>query len=125
MATSVVAAASWTWPARRASRSRSAGPATKDGNPTTGRPPLTGQALVTQLGGHRGYGMAVMLDVLAGVLSGRAVHGGMLGVEPWRRWHGPVLPDDRRHAVHAAGPVQAHGWTRLIDQIHQSPKSRA
>ncbi len=51
----------------------------KDGNPTTDPVAARGGSL-EPLGGPKGYGMAVMLDVLAGVLSGGRF-GGMLGTE--------------------------------------------
>src|SRR5215207_2396152 len=51
----------------------------KDGNPTTD--PVAARAgALEPVGGYKGYGMAVMLDVLAGVLSGGRF-GGMLGTD--------------------------------------------
>src|SRR5215216_4320308 len=51
-----------------------------DGNPTDD-PARAREGSLEPLGGPKGYGMAVMLDVLAGVLSGGRF-GGMLGVAP-------------------------------------------
>src|SRR3954452_14894759 len=54
----------------------------KDGNPTTDAVAAR-QGFLEPLGGPKGYGMAVMLDVLAGVLSGGRF-GGMLGTDEGR-----------------------------------------
>ncbi len=90
------------------------------GNPTTDPVAARGGSL-EPLGGPKGYGMAVMLDVLAGVLSGGRF-GGMLGDEGDRRSSSQfflTLAVDR-----FLPPEQfRQRMDEVIDQIHQSPKA--
>ena len=101
----------------------------KDGNPTT-EPVAARAGSLEPVGDYKGYGMAVMLDVLAGVLSGGRF-GGMLGTEAARS----VEPG----AVAARGEMGQFFMTfdverfmpieqfkarmdELIDQIHACPR---
>ena len=92
----------------------------KDGNPTTD--PVAARAgSLEPLGGPKGYGMALMLDVLAGVLSGGRF-GGMLGVDPDR---GGMAQFFMTIDVTRFMPMEQFKarMDELIDQIHESPKS--
>ena len=89
------------------------------GNPTTDPVAARGGSL-EPLGGYKGVGLAIMLDVLAGVLSGGRF-GGMLGDEPGRSSSSQfflTLKVDRFMPLD-----QFKGrMEELIDQIHESPK---
>ena len=89
------------------------------GNPTTDPVAARGGSL-EPLGGYKGVGLAIMLDVLAGVLSGGRF-GGMLGDEQGRSSSSQfffTLKVDRFMPLD-----QFKGrMDELIDQIHQSPK---
>ena len=90
------------------------------GNPTTDPVAARGGSL-EPLGGPKGYGMAVMLDVLAGVLSGGRF-GGMLGDEGDRRSSSQFF---LTLAVDRYMPLDQFTarMDEVIDQIHASPKS--
>jgi LDH2 family malate/lactate/ureidoglycolate dehydrogenase len=92
----------------------------KDGNPTTD-PVAARQGSLEPLGGPKGYGMAVMLDVLAGVLSGGRF-GGMLGTEGDRggmaQFFLTIDPTRFMPLDQFKGRMD-----EVIDQIHESPKS--
>lgn len=92
----------------------------KDGNPTTD-PVAARQGSLEPLGGPKGYGMAVMLDVLAGVLSGGRF-GGMLGDEPGR---GGMAQFFLTLDVARFMPLDQFiaRMDELIDQIHACPKA--
>ena len=92
----------------------------KDGNPTTD--PVAARAgSLEPLGGPKGYGMALMLDVLAGVLSGGRF-GGMLGVDPDL---GGMAQFFMTIDVTRFMPMEQFKarMDELIDQIHESPKA--
>lgn len=92
----------------------------KDGNPTTD--PVAARAgSLEPLGGPKGYGMAVMLDVLAGVLSGGRF-GGMLGVEPGRGGMAQFFMTIDVTRFMPLDQFKAR-MDELIDQIHESPKA--
>lgn len=92
----------------------------KDGNPTTD--PVAARAgSLEPLGGPKGYGMAVMLDVLAGVLSGGRF-GGMLGLNPGESGMGQFFMTIDVTRFMALDQFKAR-MDELIDQIHQSPKA--
>ena len=92
----------------------------KDGNPTTD--PVAARAgSLEPLGGPKGYGMAVMLDVLAGVLSGGRF-GGMLGTEPGESGMGQFFLTIDVTRFMPLDQFKAR-MDALIDQIHESPKS--
>jgi len=92
----------------------------KDGNPTTD-PVAARQGSLEPVGGPKGYGMAVMLDVLAGVLSGGRF-GGMLGVEPGRGGMSPFFMTIDSTLFMSLDQFKAR-MDELIDQIHECPKS--
>ena len=71
--------------------------------------------------GPKGYGMAVMLDVLAGVLSGGRF-GGMLGVEPGR---GGMAQFFMTIDISRFMPLDQFKtrMDELIDQVHDCPKA--
>jgi LDH2 family malate/lactate/ureidoglycolate dehydrogenase len=92
----------------------------KDGNRTTD--PVAARAgSLEPLGGPKGYGMAVMLDVLAGVLSGGRF-GGMLGDEAGRSSSSQFF---LTLAVDRFMPVEQFTarMDAVIDQIQQSPRA--
>lgn len=102
----------------------------KDGNPTTD--PVAARAgSLEPVGDYKGYGMAVMLDVLAGVLSGGRF-GGMLGVgssgsveagaPPARGEMGQFFMTFDVQRFMPLDQFKAR-MDELIDQIHESPKS--
>jgi LDH2 family malate/lactate/ureidoglycolate dehydrogenase len=92
----------------------------KDGNPTTD--PVAARAgSLEPLGGPKGYGMAVMLDVLAGVLSGGRF-GGMLGTDDGRGGMAQFFMTIDVTRFMPLDQFKAR-LDELIDQIHQSPKS--
>ncbi|MGE3272316.1 MAG: Ldh family oxidoreductase [Chloroflexota bacterium] len=91
-----------------------------DGNPTTD--PVAARAgSLEPVGGHKGLALAVMLDVLAGVLSGGRF-GGMLGTEPGR---GEMAQFFLTVDITRFMPMDQFlaRMDELIDQIHNSPKS--
>lgn len=91
----------------------------KDGNPTTD--PVAARAgLLEPLGGPKGYGMALMLDVLAGVLSGGRF-GGMLGVQPGEAGMGQFFMTIDVTRFMSLDTFKGR-MDELIDQIHNSPK---
>lgn len=92
----------------------------KDGNPTTD--PVAARAgSLEPLGGPKGYGMAVMLDVLAGVLSGGRF-GGMLGTDKDRAGMAQFFLTVDVTRFMPLDQFKAR-MDELIDQIHQSPKA--
>jgi LDH2 family malate/lactate/ureidoglycolate dehydrogenase len=92
----------------------------KDGNPTTD--PVAARAgSLEPLGGPKGYGMAVMLDVLAGVLSGGRF-GGMLGLNPGESGMGQFFLTIDVTRFMPLAQFKAR-MDELIDQIHASPKA--
>jgi LDH2 family malate/lactate/ureidoglycolate dehydrogenase len=92
----------------------------KDGNPTTD--PVAARAgSLEPLGGPKGYGMALMLDVLAGVLSGGRF-GGMLGTDDGRGGMAQFFMTIDVTRFMPLDQFKAR-MDELIDQIHQSPKS--
>src|SRR3954465_14620585 len=87
----------------------------KDGNPTTD--PVAARAgALEPVGGYKGYGMAIMLDVLAGVLSGGRF-GGMLGVQPGEGGMGQFFLTIDVTRFMPMGQFKAR-MNELIDQIH-------
>jgi LDH2 family malate/lactate/ureidoglycolate dehydrogenase len=102
----------------------------KDGNPTTD--PVAARAgSLEAVGDYKGYGMAVMLDVLAGVLSGGRF-GGMLGIEAGRGVEAGAPPARGEMGqffmtfnVERFMPLEMFKarMDELIDQIHASPKA--
>ena len=87
----------------------------KDGNPTTD-PAAAREGWLEPLGGPKGYGLAVMLDVLAGVLSGGRFGAG-LGEKGSAQFFmtidvGRFQPLDQ---------FKAH-MDELIDQLHDCPR---
>ena len=102
----------------------------KDGNPTTD--PVAARAgSLEPVGDYKGYGMAIMLDVLAGVLSGGRF-GGMLGVKPGLGEmpgavpaHGEMGQFFMTFDVQRFMPLDEFKarMDELIDQIHVSPKA--
>jgi LDH2 family malate/lactate/ureidoglycolate dehydrogenase len=89
----------------------------KDGNPTTD--PVAARAgFLEPLGGPKGYGMAVMLDVLAGVLSGGRF-GGMLGAPEGGMGQFFMTIDVTRFMPMEQFKAR---MDELIDQIHASEK---
>jgi LDH2 family malate/lactate/ureidoglycolate dehydrogenase len=87
-----------------------------DGNPTSDPVAARGGSL-EPLGGPKGYGMAVMLDVLAGVLSGGRF-GGMLGEGRFGQFFLTI-------AVERFMPLEEfkERMDQLIDQLHGSPRA--
>jgi LDH2 family malate/lactate/ureidoglycolate dehydrogenase len=92
----------------------------KDGNPTTD-PIAARQGSLEPVGGHKGLALAVMLDVLAGVLSGGRF-GGMLGTDAGR---GGMAQFFLTIDVTRFMPLDQFTarMDELIDQIHESPKA--
>jgi LDH2 family malate/lactate/ureidoglycolate dehydrogenase len=91
----------------------------KDGNPTTD--PVAARAgSLEPVGGHKGLALAVMLDVLAGVLSGGRF-GGMLGLEPGESGMGQFFLTIDVTRFMPMDTFKAR-MDELIDQIHNSPK---
>ncbi len=92
----------------------------KDGNPTTD--PVAARAgSLEPVGGHKGLALAVMLDVLAGVLSGGRF-GGMLGTQPGESGMGQFFLTIDVTRFMPMDIFKAR-MDELIDQIHTSPKS--
>jgi LDH2 family malate/lactate/ureidoglycolate dehydrogenase len=92
----------------------------KDGNPTTD--PVAARAgALEPLGGPKGYGMALMLDVLAGVLSGGRF-GGMLGTEPGEGGMAQFFLTIDVTRFMPLDQFKAR-MDELIDQIHNSEKA--
>lgn len=91
-----------------------------NGNPTTD-PAIARQGSLEPVGGHKGLALAVMFDVLAGVLSGGRF-GGMLGTDPARAEMDQffLTLDPSRFM-----PLEQFKdrMDELIDQIHQSPRA--
>jgi LDH2 family malate/lactate/ureidoglycolate dehydrogenase len=92
----------------------------KDGNPTTD-PAAAREGSLEPLGGPKGYGMAVMLDVLAGVLSGGRF-GGMLGTDPGRGGMAQFFLTIDVTRFMPMDQFKAR-MDELIDQIHACPKA--
>lgn len=92
----------------------------KDGNPTTD-PVAARQGSLEPLGGPKGYGMAIMLDILAGVLSGGRF-GGMLGDEPGRSGMAQFFLTLDVERFMPLDQFKAR-MNELIDQIHACPKA--
>jgi len=92
----------------------------KDGNPTTD-PVAARQGFLEPLGGPKGYGMAVMLDVLAGVLSGGRF-GGMLGTDEGRGGMAQFFMTVDVQRFIPLDQFKAR-MDQLIDQIHDCPKA--
>jgi LDH2 family malate/lactate/ureidoglycolate dehydrogenase len=91
----------------------------KDGNPTTD--PVAARAgSLEPVGGHKGLALAVMLDVLAGVLSGGRF-GGMLGVDKGESGMGQFFLTIDVTRFMPLDTFKAR-MDELIDQIHTSPK---
>ena len=91
----------------------------KDGNPTTD--PVAARAgSLEPVGGHKGLALAVMLDVLAGVLSGGRF-GGMLGTLPGESGMGQFFLTIDVTRFMPMDTFKAR-MDELIDQIHNSPK---
>ncbi|MFN8634128.1 MAG: Ldh family oxidoreductase [Chloroflexota bacterium] len=89
----------------------------KDGNPTTD--PVEARAgTLEPVGGYKGYGLAVMLDVLAGVLSGGRF-GGMLGAPEGGMGQFFMTVDVTRFMPLDTFKAR---MDELIDQIHASEK---
>src|SRR5215210_1029133 len=92
----------------------------KDGNPTTD--PVAARAgSLEPVGGHKGLALAVMLDVLAGVLSGGRF-GGMLGVKPGESGMGQFFLTIDVQRFMPLDQFKAR-MDELIDQIHDCPKA--
>jgi len=92
----------------------------KDGNPTTD--PVAARAgSLEPVGDHKGVGMAIMLDVLAGVLSGGRF-GGMLGVEPGRGGMAQFFMTIDVARFMPLDQFKAR-MDELIDQVHDCPKA--
>lgn len=87
-----------------------------EGTPTTDPVAARGGSL-EPLGGPKGYGMALMLDVLAGVLSGGRF-GGMLGEGRFGQFF--LTLDVERYQPLDAFKAR---MDQLIDQIHASPRA--
>jgi LDH2 family malate/lactate/ureidoglycolate dehydrogenase len=92
----------------------------KDGNPTTD-PVAARQGSLEPVGGYKGYGMAIMLDVLAGVLSGGRF-GGMLGTEGGHGGMGQFFMTIDVSRFMPLDQFKAR-MDELIDQIHASEKA--
>jgi len=92
----------------------------KDGNPTTD--PVAARAgSLEPVGGHKGLALAVMLDVLAGVLSGGRF-GGMLGTDDGQGGMAQFFMTIDVTRFMPMDQFKAR-MDELIDQIHQSPKA--
>src|SRR5262245_7298079 len=86
------------------------------GNPTTD-PGAARQGALEPLGGPKGYGMAIMLDVLAGVLSGGRFGAGLGG--PGSGQFFLTISVERFMPL---GEFKAR-MEQLIDQLHACPRA--
>lgn len=97
-----------------------------DGQPTNdpSRFPLEGALM--PLGGHKGYGLALLIESLSALLSGAAM---TWGVRSWSH-HDPTLPTQHGAAFLAIDPavISPEGGfeervSSLIDEIHAAPRA--
>jgi LDH2 family malate/lactate/ureidoglycolate dehydrogenase len=95
-----------------------------DGSPTRDGSLYPSQASLAPMGGHKGYGIGLLIEVLSGVLSGAAV------TRQIRSWifDDPALPTNHGAAFLAidiesivASVEFAKRMTALMEEIHQSP----
>jgi len=92
-----------------------------EGNPTTD--PVAARAgSLEPVGDHKGVGMAIMLDVLAGVLSGGRF-GGMLGVDPGRGGMAQFFMTIDVTRFMSLDQFKAR-MDELIDQVHECPRAQ-
>jgi ureidoglycolate dehydrogenase (NAD+) len=98
----------------------------RDGRPTTDPSQFLGGGALLPMGGHKGYGLALLIESLSGILSGAAITWGirswMLADASLPTEHGAaflaidpkcIAPEGKFHSV-----VDA-----LIDEIHAAPKA--
>ena len=98
----------------------------EDGLPTTDPASYMVTSVLAPMTGHKGYGLAVMVEVLAAVLSGAGVTNevqGWLGdsLEPTNEGHGFIAIDVG--AMMPIGQFKSR-MDRMIRQIKQSPKAK-
>jgi len=85
-----------------------------DGRPTTD-PQAAVAGLLLPAAGHKGYGLALMLDVLTGVLSGGAFGQGVKGL-----YADPSVPNDCAHLLMAIDPEPFGGsdvFAARVDEL--------
>lgn len=95
-----------------------------DGRPTTDASLFPGQAALAPFAGHKGYGIALLIEILAGVLPGAAI---TWGVGSWMT-SDATLPTGHGGAflaIDVASLMPAGAFERrvdaLIDEIHAAP----
>ena len=116
MATSVVAGGKLDVAAIRGQKIPPGWATDLDGNPTDD-PVTARKGLLLPVGGPKGYGLAVMLDVLAGVLTG-ARFGGGLGIPGSGQFFLAIQVDGFMPIAEFRDRMD-----QLIDQIHQSRRA--
>ena len=89
--------------ARRAGRSPRAGRSTRAGAPTTDADAALAGALLP-FGGHKGSGLAILLELLAGPLAG-----GNMAAETTDMWVDPSYRMGTGHLLWVVDPVGLHG----------------
>lgn len=97
-----------------------------DGRPTTDPSGYPDVGALQPAAGHKGYGIALLIETLAGVLSGAAV---TWGVGTWM-WDDGTQPTNHGAAFLAFDPsalMPAAGFARrleaLVDEIHAAPRA--
>jgi ureidoglycolate dehydrogenase (NAD+) len=95
-----------------------------EGRPTTDGNLYPDRASLSPMGAHKGYGLALMIDVLAGLLSGSSVRD---KIGSWMVTD-PALPTDHGHAFLAISPAVilgdngfGDGMNSLISGVKASP----
>jgi len=97
-----------------------------DGKPTTDSSLFPGKSSLVPMGGHKGYGIALLIETLAGVLSGAAL---TWGIRSWMQFDA-AQPTNHGAAFLAIDPACISPGesfrTRvdaLIDEVHAAPKA--
>jgi LDH2 family malate/lactate/ureidoglycolate dehydrogenase len=91
-----------------------------EGRPTTDGKLFAHSASLLPVAGYKGYGMAAMIEILSGVLSGSAMRGevGLWG-------HDLVNPSDHGHAFIAIDPhmIAGRAFSRRMDEMIDGVKA--
>ena len=97
----------------------------KDGNPTTDPQKIYDGAIMLPFGGHKGYGLAMMVEMLSGVLAGA---GTLSGVNSWNTV--PGQDADTGHFFLAINPAFFGGLDNftsrmeaVIEELTSAPKA--
>ena len=96
-----------------ASRSPTPGPSTRTASPTTD-PHVAVHGLLAPMGGHKGYGISFVMDVLSGVLTGSGYATDVAG---------PYVPDQRSRCGHLVLALRIDAFLprRRVRRAHRRP----